>query len=237
MPTIGFSTGALFKDALARGIDFSRELNLKAIELSALRFRELDPLVDFVKGHDLTAFQYVSLHAPSDFTAQQEAGVATALLAIAVQHRWYVVLHPDCIYDESLWRPFGQWLCIENMDKRKPAGRTVEELEHVFAQFPAASLCFDIAHARQVDTSMTEAYRILRTFRNRICQLHMSEVASSSRHDRISNAAVESFREVLNYLPTNVPVILESPVTPETARAEIHQASRVFQSAPAATHR
>ena len=84
---------------------------------------------------------------------------------------------------------------------------------------------------------MTEAYRILRTFRSRICQLHMSEVASSSRHDRISTAAVESFREVLNYLPTNVPVILESPVTPETAQAEIHQASRVFQSVPAVAHR
>jgi hypothetical protein len=237
MPTIGFSTGALFKDALARGIDFSRELNLEAIELSALRFRELVPLVDFVKGHDLTAFHYVSLHAPSDFTAEQEASVADALLPIALKHGWYVVLHPDCIHNERLWRPFGQWLCIENMDKRKPAGRTVEELEQVFGRFPAASLCFDIAHARQVDTSMTEAYRILRTFRSRICQLHMSEVASSSVHDRISNAAVESFREVLNYLPTDVPVILESPVTPETARAEIHQASRVFQAVPATTHR
>jgi sugar phosphate isomerase/epimerase len=236
MLTIGFSTGALCRDALDEGVTAARRLNLDAVELSALRLRELAPLVQFVHNHDLTAFSYVSLHAPTDFTAEQERGVAAALLSLAREHHWHVVIHPDCIHDASLWAPFKEWLCIENMDKRKPAGRTVEELELLFAQFPAARLCFDIAHARQVDTSMTEAYRILRAFRNRICHLHMSEVTSSSKHDRISNAAVESFREVLDQLPTDVPIILESPVTPEDAQAEIRQAARVFEPAAAIAH-
>jgi hypothetical protein len=232
MPPIGFSTGALFKDALSAGVEAAQRLELEAIELSALRFRELAALVAFVRDHDLTRFRYVSLHAPTDFRPEQEAVVADTFLRLVRQYHWYVVVHPDCIHDASQWRPFEQWLCIENMDKRKPIGRSVEELKKIFDQFPAARLCFDIAHARQVDTSMTEAYRILREYRNRICHLHISEVTSSSKHDRISNAAVKSFREVLNQLPTDVPVIVESPVTLDTARAEMRQVARVF--APAA---
>jgi hypothetical protein len=176
----------------------------------------------------------VSLHAPTDFSAEQEANVARQLLAIALKRRWFVVVHPDCIRDVEAWKPFGEWLCIENMDKRKPVGRTAVELDAIFAVLPKARLCFDIAHARQVDTSMTEAYRILNRFRERICQVHMSEVTSTSKHDRISDAAVRSFREVVSRIP-NVPIILESPVTPESAVSELEQASRVFMPATVKT--
>jgi hypothetical protein len=234
MWSIGFSTGALFKEFIAKGVDLSRELKLRSVELSALRLRELPSLIEFVNRHDLSFFTYVSLHAPTDFSPEQEADVAKQLLAVALKKRWCVVVHPDCIRDVEAWKPFGEWLCIENMDKRKPVGRTVRELEEVFAVLPKARLCFDIAHARQVDTSMTEAYRILNRFRERICQVHMSEVTSTSKHDRISDAAVRSFREVVARIP-NVPIIVESPVTPESAVSELEQANRVFVQAPART--
>lgn len=227
MPQIGFSTGALFRERVAEGVDFSRLVKLIAIELSALRMRELEGLLAFVRHADLSDFRYVSLHAPTDFSSADEPYVAASLLAVAVSKRWRVVLHPDCITDFDVWRPFNDLLCIENMDKRKPVGRTVGELDSIFDRLPEAMLCFDIAHARQVDTTMTEAYRILGRFRSRICQLHMSEVTSASKHGRISDAAVASFREVASYIP-EVPVILESPVTSGTVDAEVEQAKRVF---------
>jgi endonuclease IV len=115
------------------------------------------------------------------------------------------------------------------MDKRKAIGRTVEELSDLYQRFPAAGLCFDIAHAHQVDTSMTEAYRILRAFKARIRQLHISEVTSSSKHDRISESALRSFQTVADQLPKDVPVILESPVSPFEAVSELRQASRLFE--------
>src|SRR4051794_1997340 len=67
-----------------------------------------------------------------------------------------VVVHPDVIFDRPRWRVLGEALFIENMDKRKPVGRTVEELQEFFRDLPAARFCFDIGHARQVDPSMTE---------------------------------------------------------------------------------
>ena len=65
------------------------------------------------------------------------------------------------------------------MDKRKPVGRTVEELKRIFDKLPDAQMCFDIAHARQVDTSMTIAYSIAQAFRGMIKQIHISTVNTS----------------------------------------------------------
>ena len=66
MPAIGFSTGALFKEALTNGVSAARQMHLDVIELSALRMRELSGLQEFVQTNDLTAFTYISLHAPTD---------------------------------------------------------------------------------------------------------------------------------------------------------------------------
>jgi hypothetical protein len=233
MPPIGFSTGALFKGDFVAGIASCRALGLEAIELSALRYRELNALTDFVVSQGLSGFPYVSVHAPTDFSAEQEGTVAQSLLRIVREHPWPIVVHPDCICDPDAWIAFGDLLCIENMDKRKLAGRTAEELGTLFEKFPAARLCFDIAHAQQVDTSLTEAYRILRDFGTRICQVHVSQVATSSRHERLSDTAVNAFREIASLIPRDIPVILETPVTPEEAAREIRQAARIFQLAPA----
>jgi hypothetical protein len=72
------------------------------------------------------------------------------------------------------------------MDKRKPGGRTVRELEYWFSEFPEASFCFDIGHARQVDTCMTVAYLMLKRFLPRLRQVHISEVNTQNKHDRLS---------------------------------------------------
>jgi len=170
MLLIGFSTGALSKDRLTEAVAAARAMRLECVELSALHLRELQPLVDFVNGNGVNDFKYVSIHAPTDYTREQEPQVAATLLKLATEHSWSVVVHPDCLWNPDVWTPFGKWLCIENMDKRKRVGRTAEELCELFDRFPAAGLCFDIAHAHQVDTSMTEAYRILRKFGRRIYQ-------------------------------------------------------------------
>lgn len=230
MPTIGYSTGALFKSDLQSGVGLCRRLGTNAIELSALRTRELESLVEFVSTADLSAFTYISVHAPTDFSADEEPSIARCLCTLALTRRWHVIVHPDTIRKQELWKPFEQWLCIENMDKRKPVGRTVEELASFFGSFPKASLCFDIAHAYQVDPTMTEAFRILREYADRLCQLHVSEVSSSSRHERISEMALVAYRTVAGMIPETVPVILESPVVEGEAQEEIAQAERIFQT-------
>jgi len=145
------------------------------------------------------------------------------------------VLHPDAVTDFAGWNELGPNLLLENMDKRKSTGRTVEELEKLFRSLPDARLCFDIAHARQVDGTMTEAYRILKRFGERIAQIHISEVTSSSGHDRISPSASRAFQKVAPLIPSGVPVIIESRIPREEIPREIERA-RAALTPLAATH-
>jgi hypothetical protein len=183
-----------------------------ALEISALRQPELFPMLNALDSLDLAGFSYIAIHAPSYIDPNWEA-VAWDGLREQLWRKWPIVVHPDALYDLSLWREFGSQLCIENMDKRKPIGRTAKELDRVFVQLPEASLCFDIGHARQCDPTMTEAYLILKEFGSRLRQVHVSEVSTKSKHNRLSFTSMVSFREVAHLIPEDVPLILETPVT------------------------
>jgi endonuclease IV len=139
------------------------------------------------------------------------------------------VVHPDAISDFGLWRELGVLVCVENMDKRKPVGRTTNELAMIFERLPAAKLCFDIGHARQIDLTMTEAYLILREFGSKLTQVHVSEVNTRSKHDPLSYSSILAFQEVARLIPARVPLILETPVTEEQMDSEI---SKVREALP-----
>ena len=211
MRPIGFSTGALAHADFREGLRLTRISGCPAVELSALREGELLPLVDALESLDLKGLEYVSIHAPSQFQASNERKLCDLLLA-QTWRQWPIVVHPDALSDPHGWKEFGSLLCIENMDKRKPIGRTVRELDAVFRQLPEASLCFDIGHARQVDPTMTEAYLILREFGSKLKQVHVSEVSTSSRHEPLSFASILAFQQVAHLIPYDVPLILETPV-------------------------
>ena len=220
MRAIGFSTGALAYADFRLGLDMTRQAGCKVVELSALRQSEIFPMLDALNDLDLSQFTYVSMHAPSQLEPEMEASVA-ARLRSELSRQWPMIVHPDAIRDFSIWREFGKLLCIENMDKRKPIGRTAKELGKIFSELPEASLCFDIGHARQCDPTMTEAYLILREFGSKLCQVHVSEVSTSSKHDRLSYTSMLAFQEVAHLIPENIPLILETPVSSEGMEAEM----------------
>jgi hypothetical protein len=220
MQPLGFSTGALALSDFRKALRMLHDRPVSVVELSAIREPELVPLLRSLDGLDLSHFSYISIHAPSYFSPEAEAGIFEALYEI--RHRgWPIIVHPDTLHDFSLWKRLGNLLCIENMDKRKPSGRTVRELERIFDEFSQASFCFDIGHARQVDTSMTEAYRMLKRFSSRLRQVHISEVNTQNKHDRLSFVSILGFQEVTHLIPPSTPVIIESIVTEDEIGAEI----------------
>jgi hypothetical protein len=192
---------------------------LDAVELSALRQPELIPLLDSLDSLDLSAFSYVSIHAPSQFELNSEEAL-WGRVHRELSRGWPIVVHPDALTDMGLWREFGPLLCIENMDKRKPIGRTMEELGRVFTSLPEASFCFDIGHARQCDPTMTEAVLILRAFGSRLREVHVSEVNTRSKHDTLSYTSILAFQQIAHLIPENIPLILETPVDNEGQMAE-----------------
>jgi hypothetical protein len=227
MPQLGFSTGALALSDFREALRILRDQPVTALELSAIRECELVPLLRSLDDLDLSQFRYISIHAPSSFPAENEAWIFGELYK-TLERGWPIVVHPDTLYDRSLWRSFGGLLCIENMDERKPAGRTVRELELLFGEFPQASFCFDIGHARQVDTSMIQGYKMLKNFSSRLRQVHISEVATLSKHGRLSLVGILGFQEVSHLIPASTPVIIESVVTQDQIGAEICRVQRAL---------
>ena len=245
MRPVGFSTGAIAYSDFSHALDVLMGEPVNCVELSALRLPEVAPLLSSVGNLPLDQYTYVSFHAPSSFTAEQEHDLVSNLVKY-LPRSWPIVLHPDTIHDAELWRGFGAQLAIENMDRRKLSGRTAHELAGVFDEIPDAVLCFDIGHARQCDTSMTEAYEILRRFQPRLRQVHISEVNTRSQHDPLSFASKVAFQQVANLIPEDVPIIIESRVEERAIRSEIqnvqealcttqeavslhHSASRVYR--------
>lgn len=221
---VGFSTGALAPGDVPRALSLLRTLppagRARAVELSALRLAELGPLLAALPSLELESFAYVSVHAPSRFSAADEAAIADALAA-CVPLGFPVVLHPDAIHDATLWRRLGRGLAIENMDRRKPLGRTVLELGRIFDRLPEASFCFDVGHAHQVDRTMNEAYFLLRELGTRLVQVHVSEVTTRGRHDPLSRSAVAAFHKVAACVPPEVPILVEVPIAAPASGADI----------------
>ena len=228
MRHIGFSTGALARSDFDLALRQLETKPVDSIELSALRFRELRFLLESIPRLQLQRYRYVSLHAPSHFEEGEEETAVAMLLELAPPH-WPIVVHPDSIRLHERWSVFGNRLAVENMDRRKSTGRSAEELKRVFSRLPSASLCFDIGHARQFDTTMTEAYMILKSFGARLCQVHVSEVNSASQHERLSFSAIRAFEQVADLVPDNIPLIIESRVSSVEIDFEI---ANVSQSIP-----
>lgn len=225
--TIGFSTGAVAKGDFRRALEALRRARVPAVELSALREHELPGLTGALRDLDLQGFSYVSVHAPTKFEQLTEQD-GVRLLESAASLRLPIVVHPDSIQTPELWRSFGSLLLVENMDKRKPIGRTASELKNSFDNLPDAGLCLDVAHGRQVDPTMIEAAHILRDYRGRLREIHASGVTTRSIHAPISDAGRSAYSSIAHLIPETLPVILESPVEEAMIPAEIDFARAAF---------
>ena len=77
---------------------------------------------------------------------------------------------------------------------------------------------------------MAESYRILEAYGSRLVQLHVSEVASASQHDPITYATKLGFQSIAHFIHPDIPLIIESRVSPSEISKEINN---VLESVPA----
>jgi hypothetical protein len=211
MRMMGFSTGALARSNYRQALGMLADKNVNAVELSALRQEELQPLVEDLDNLDLRKFRYVAFHAPSSLDPAFEVTAIQLLERVAIRG-WPIIVHPNAMHNSAAWAHFDALLCIENMDKRKLMGQTAADLLRIFDVLPRASFCFDIGHARQVDPTMSEATAILQACRKRLKQLHVSEVNTQSKHDPLSLESMLAFQRIESLVPQDIPIIMESRV-------------------------
>lgn len=210
MRPIGFSSGALALGDFRRALVMLEGRDIPVLELSALRENELAPLLaalDEIRVEE--RFKFVSFHVPSKIAPSNERHIVGLLGQVAARG-WPLIVHPTVLHSPDLWKPFEDLLCIENMDKRGPSARTCDDVASLFEVFPRARFCLDLGHARQIDPSMVEAYLMLTTFKDRLKEVHVSEVDFANYHARISVTARLAFQSVSQLIPECVPIVIES---------------------------
>ena len=238
MPPVGFSTGAIANGDVNRALSILQPVKTAtAVELSALRQEELPKLVSILDELRVEErYDYISVHIPSRFDVGAERQIVSALEKHIAPRGWPMIVHPNVIREPGPWRNFGSLICVENMDIRKRgAGQTADELRKWFDWLPEARFCFDIGHAHQVDTSLLEAWRLVKAYGDRLQQIHLSHVNFESGHERISLSVWEAFKSLypaILELRRDVPIILESTcTTPDAVRREVDFVDRELRAA------
>ncbi len=226
MRPYGFSKGSLAHSDFDTALEMMRGIELDALELSALREDELVPLLEALPRLELATYSHVSIHAPSKLDTLSEADLVKQLQSL--KGKFPIIVHPDVIADCDLWSELGGSLLVENMDKRKPVGRTAAELELIFERLPDARLCLDVGHSKQIDPSLLETRRILLEHGTRLAEIHLSEVNSASGHEALNAPAISAFEQIAHLIPEHVPIILETPVTRDAMALELEKARSVF---------
>lgn len=228
MRAYGFSTGALAKGDVQRGVACQADHGVTAVEVSALREFELEPTLTALPGIDFSAFSYVSVHAPSRRQQLSEEELVARLEEFP--DHWSIVVHPNTIEDYDVWAAIEDRICIENMDQRK-YGRTADELDSVFANLKRAGFCLDLGHAHQVDPTMGVAIELLERYGDALRHVHISEVNSHGQHVPMSFASQYAFSSIAHLLPSDVPVIIESVVGASAVASELATTRAAVDSA------
>jgi hypothetical protein len=187
----------------------SEAFSSMAIELSAISASELPGLLAYLAAAPRLPFLFVSVHAPSKGLGGDEPAYVEELRRVP---RWVdaIVVHPDTISDPAPYRALGRHLAVENMDTRKRVGLRANDLATLFAELPDARLCFDIAHAKDVDPTMQEAAEIARRFAPRLSHVHVSSLDQNQHHVSLTLEDEDLYEPVLRHC-RDVPWILEAP--------------------------
>ena len=165
-------------------------------------------------------FEHVSIHAPSKLVNLSESELIDCLAKVAAYVHG-IVVHPDLFAEVDRWAILADKVYIENMDNRKPIGRTASELRPFFDALPEARFCLDLGHAWQIDPAMQVATELLDAFHPRLAELHVSEVNTKSQHCPVSRSVSEDFRLVAAKIPSSVPAIVESEIEPNAMFREM----------------
>jgi hypothetical protein len=91
---MGFSTGALERGNYRKAMRWLVNSHVPNVELSALRYGELEPLVRDLDSLSLAVFTYISFHAPSSFKPEEEEHVVELLEKIK-ERGWNIIVHHD----------------------------------------------------------------------------------------------------------------------------------------------
>ncbi len=187
MIKLGYSLGeSKAQYTLSQRIDILLALEQDAVEIS---YVAADRLKEKLQEKDVQAiqqFDYISIHAPALLFAEPktwirypsekgERAIQSVIEIADAVHADTILFHPDSV-DDFKWihNRVGSRLAFENMDVQKKFGKTIADLEKVFALAPKAKWVCDVNHIYTLDRTMKVSGEFHKHFGDRLCHYHVS---------------------------------------------------------------
>jgi len=228
---IGSSTGWMYANginSLTQQQAILRDAGVSAVEIcmgSTLIDNNDVRVKSLLNGDrlDFARLPYTSLHLPDYQSEIETSRQVKAAREIVVNHfvstmvihpvkdgRGYPTFYYDLLY-RIAWIGGSYRLAIENMDKEKPDGFLLSELEHL-VEVCDLNFVLDVQHAFEHDPLMRYAEELFLAMKNRLVHLHVSGESEGSNHCLVHRSENRSaIIEFLGWIfsKTRVPIILE----------------------------
>ncbi|MCC7289644.1 hypothetical protein IT417_00080 [bacterium] len=214
---IGFTTGVLFKFpqfTLKEKVNLFYECGSTAIEVMYHNTEVGDrSFENEVRELDLNKFQYRSLHLPKfPFDINERTREVISNIKEFDRHNNFhaFIIHPDEVRNWDSLSDIKDKLLVENMDRRKLDGRSVEEVKK-YLEIGDFNMVLDINHTYSHDPSMNLFKKFIENFKPKIKQLHISGFDSYFDHELMYKVKQDVMNEPLKQFK-GIPKIIESVV-------------------------
>lgn len=215
---IGFSNGnfyGMYREESDRFLDkylnAYKEEHSKAIQLHSINEEVIDFLINKEKKERYSNFDYISLHASSLVSKNDECSREILKKLRKIKEKFNlknIVFHPDVIEDWEVFNDFQDLpISIENMDNEKKFGKTVEDIAYILEKYNF-KLTLDLQHCFINDKTMALAKDFHKTLGNRVVEYHLSGYKKGEPHYPLFKTKQD---EIINSLELkNIPIIIES---------------------------
>lgn len=219
----GFSTGVLHQHLDAKqALKIIKQLGCTAVELGFVRKQRMeDGWMEAITKEDLEGFKYISLHAPKMYYKDNEEtrNIFKRIEQINnLRPLDLVVFHPDNVVDVEVFKKASFPVGFENMDKQKPFGRTLKDIEKLLKKNTNFRFVLDTNHIKSNDQSMKLADEFYSRLGNKIAQYHISGLGRDFPHIPLFQTQETDILEAVKDL--SKPIICESRLTPDNIRQE-----------------
>ena len=159
-------------------------------------------------------FKYISLHSPFNLVkkAKDRKEVIGQLDILAKLYTEIgaknIIIHPDNLPPPEILYKYNFKVSTENLKKKHGFGAL--KLKKILRKYPEIGLCLDTAHA--YSWSDYETRELIRSFKNRVTQVHLSACAAGKDHQSLKRASQNFLFSIAPIKKSSFPIIIEEDI-------------------------
>lgn len=212
-----FATGNIYRWSKNKNnlINLIKKLEVNGVEIT---FASKEELFSFKLSEGnrlwLKNLGYVTIHAPFRLVrrSKNEDEITKQLNVISKLYGEInaknVIIHPMDLPPPKVLKRYKFKVSTENLPKRSHVA--ISNLKKILKKYPKIGLCLDVCHAYR--WSKDETGKLIKAFKNRISQIHLSGVYRNKEHRSLRKVTKNFLYSMRPIRKLNVPIVIEEDI-------------------------